>query len=572
MQVWRLSLDGGEAQPVTDYPLDIGTFRVSPDGRTLAVSMEVFPDCADLACTRQRFEARQKEKASGKRFDQLFVRHWDRWEDGSFSHLFVATLGRDGRAGAPRDLMSGLRAHVPSRPFGGDEEYAFDAASRQLVWSMRPAQPTEPWSTNFDLWSAPVVGTAAPRNLTEDNPAWDAQPRFAPDGTMVFLALSRASFEADRYRILVRTPAGRTRELAPSWDYSPDQIALSRNGRDVLATVDDHGRHRLWAIDLRTGTPRALTDSGQVTGFSPGPAGVVVARADLDSPPDLYEIRGHGVARQLTRANAELQASRLPAEYEPFVFAGANGESVQGWVMRPQGVPRGTRAPVAFIVHGGPESSMGDDWSFRWNPKVFAGAGYGVVFIDFHGSTGYGQAFTDSIARDWGGKPLEDLQKGLAAALAKYDFLDGDRVCALGASYGGFMMNYIAGHWADRFRCIVTHDGIFDSRSMYYQTEELWFEEWDHGGTAFEHPENYERFNPSLAVKEWRTPMLIIHGQLDYRVPYAQGLSAFTALQRRGFESRLLIFPDENHWVLKPANSLQWHREVLGWLKEHLQR
>ena len=571
-QVWRLSLDGGEALPVTDYPLDVTTFRVSPDGRTLALTLEVFPDCADLACTHRRLDERSKEKASGKRFDQLFVRHWDRWEDGTYSHLFVATLDAAGRAGTPRDLMPEVRAHVPSRPFGGDEEYTFSADGREVVWSMRLATAQEPWSTNFDLYSAAVAGGGAPRNLTPDNPAWDTQPRFAPDGTLVWLAMSRPGFESDRYRIMVKPPGGAPRELAPQWDFSPGQIELSRNGREVLASAADHGRHTLFALNLRTGAARALTDGGQVTAFSPAPAGVVVARASLDAPPDLYEVRGSGAPRALTRANGPLLDARLPAEYEQFTFAGAGGEEVRGYVMRPQGVPRGTRAPVAFIVHGGPQSSMGDDWSYRWNPKVFAGAGYAVVFIDFHGSTGYGQRFTDSISRDWGGKPLEDLQKGLAAALSRYDFLDGNRVCALGASYGGFMMNYIAGHWPEAFKCIVTHAGIFDSRSMYYTTEELWFEEWDHGGPAYENPQNYEKFNPSLAVDRWRTPMLIIHGQLDYRVPYAQGIGAFTALQRRGIESRLLIFPDENHWILKPANSLQWHREVLGWLDEHLKR
>jgi dipeptidyl aminopeptidase/acylaminoacyl peptidase len=238
--------------------------------------------------------------------------------------------------------------------------------------------------------------------------------------------------------------------------------------------------------------------------------------------------------------------------------------------MKPWNFAADRRYPVAFIVHGGPQSSFANTWSYRWNPEIFAGAGYGVVFIDFHGSTGYGQEFTDSISGDWGGKPLEDLQKGLAAAAEKFPWLDRERACALGGSYGGYMMNWIAGNWPDGFRCLVNHSGLFDNRSMYYTTEELWFPEWDHGGPYYDNPEGHEKSNPANFVKAWKTPMLVIHSALDYRVPYTQGLATFTALQRRGIESRFLYFPDENHWILKPANSLQWHQEVIGWLDQHL--
>lgn len=568
-QVWRVDVARGRPGQVTDYPVDVSTFRLSPDGRWLAVSMEVFPDCADLDCTAKRLAERPKE--SGRRYDQLFVRHWDRWEDGTYSHLFVAPLDARGRAGRPRDLMSGIRAHVPSRPFGGDEEYAFTADGRELAWSMRPADRGEPWSTNFDIWSAPVDTPAAPRNLTAGNPAWDTQPRFLADGTMVWLAMSRPGFEADRFRVMVRPPGGTERELAPSWDHSPSSIAISHDGRSLLASADDRGRHTLWVLDFAGGAPRRLTENGQVTGFVPAPGGGAIATlADLNSAPEVHAIREGAPPRRLSAANDAVLLARASVETQQFSFAGAGGETVHGYVLKPPGLAAGARAPVAFIVHGGPQGSMGDDWSYRWNPKVFASAGYAVVMIDFHGSTGYGQAFTDSISGDWGGKPLEDLQKGLAAAIGRYDFLDGDRVCALGASYGGFMMNWIAGHWPDRFRCLVNHAGIFDTRSMYYSTEELWFPEWEFGGPAFARPESYERFNPAGAVTEWRTPMLVVHGMQDHRVPYSQGLSTFTALQRRGIPSRLLMFPDENHWILKPRNSLQWHREVLGWLAEHL--
>jgi len=257
-------------------------------------------------------------------------------------------------------------------------------------------------------------------------------------------------------------------------------------------------------------------------------------------------------------------------EPEQFSFAGWNEEQVYGWIVRPVDFDAGQKYPVAFLIHGGPQGSFSDDFHYRWNPQAYAGAGYAAVMIDFHGSTGYGQAFTDSIGDDWGGKPLEDLKRGLAAALERYPFLDGERVCALGASYGGYMINWIAGQWPERFRCLVDHDGLFDNRMMYYSTEELWFPEWDHRGTYYENPDGHEKHNPARFVERWRTPMLVVHGGLDYRVPQTQGFATFTALQRRGIPSRLLYFPDENHFVQRPSNSVKWHEEVLGWLDRWL--
>ena len=272
----------------------------------------------------------------------------------------------------------------------------------------------------------------------------------------------------------------------------------------------------------------------------------------------------------MTHQNADKLADVKFGEFEQFSFAGANGDTVHGYVMKPWNATPGAKYPIAFLVHGGPQGSFGNGWSYRWNPQVYAGAGYATVFIDFHGSTGYGQKFTDSISGDWGGKPMEDLQKGLAAAVAKYPWLDRERSCALGASYGGYMMNWIQGNWADGFKCIVNHDGVFDIRGMGYSTEEQWFTDWEYGGAHFNVPDNYERFNPVNFVTKWKTPMLVVQGDLDYRIPTAQGLSAFTALQRRGIESKLMVFPDENHWVLKPGNSLLWHHTVIGWLDQHL--
>jgi len=569
-QIWHISLAGGEAQQVTSLPLDVGSFEVSPKGDRLAVSMEVFPDCADLQCTTDRQAAQSKKKASGKTYEQLFVRHWDSWSDGTLATLFTVTLDKDMKVGAPVSVSGKVRGHVPSKPFGGDEDYAFSPDGTRLVFSARLADRSESWSTNFDLYEVAADGSGEPRNLTADNPAWDAQPVFLANGDLAWLAMSRPGFEADRYAIKVQSAKdGRVRTLLQNWDRSVTTLATTQDRKRLLGIADDIGQTALFEIDPTTGARKTLVGDGQVQGISAGPRGVVMAWASLGSPPDLYLAAG-GKRTRLTTVNAERLADRQLAEFEQFSFAGANDQKVYGYVMKPQGFTPGQRYPLAFIVHGGPQVSFANQWSWRWNAQVYAGAGYGVVFIDFHGSPGYGQAFTDSISQDWGGKPLIDLQKGLDAALAKYDWLDGSRACSLGASYGGFMQNWIAGNWPERFKCIVNHAGIFDQRTMYYTTEELWFTEWENGGPYYLTPKIHEKFNPADYVTKWKTPMLVTHGALDYRVPYSQGLATFTALQRQGVESRLVFFPDENHWILKPANNVQWHEEVLGWLQKHL--
>ena len=571
-QVWRLSFEGGDAAQVTSYPLDVTSLKVAPSGDRIAFSMAVLPQCADLKCTHDRLAGKDKPLASGELYDRLFVRHWDAWSDGTRSHLFTARL-HDGVAATPVDISAALDADVPSKPFGDDEDYDFSPDGHTIVFSARVAGKSEPWSTNFDLFESPADGAAAPRNLTAANLAWDAQPVFLKNGDLAYLAMDRPGRESDRFHIVIRdASSGVRRALTQHWDRSVIHLRAMRDGQALLASVDELGQHALYLIDIRGGEPRPIVRTGQVTAFqSAGPGAVVYALADLAAPADLYvvDVKG-GQPRQLTAANGDLLAGRAMSEFEQFSFAGWNGEPVRAFVMKPYGFDSGRRYPVAFIVHGGPQSSMGNEWSYRWNPQVFAAAGYAVVFVDFHGSTGYGQAFTDSISGDWGGKPLEDLQKGLAAALARYPWLDGTHACALGASYGGYMIDWIAGKWPDRFRCLVNHDGVFDLRSMYYSTEELWFPETEQGAPYYEAPQNYEQVNPADFVSAWRTPMLVVHGGLDYRVPLSQGLATFTALQRRGIESRLLYFPDENHWVLKPQNSVQWYDTVLAWLNAHL--
>jgi dipeptidyl aminopeptidase/acylaminoacyl peptidase len=586
-QIWRLSpMPGKSGAPaatltqVTRLPVDVSSFILSPDGTRAAIAADVFPDCPTVACTRNRLDEKAKSTVKARLYPDGagFVRHWDGWEDGTRSHLFVLPLAGAGEpapaAAEPVDLMRGMVADAPSKPFGGTEEYTFAPDGRSLVFAARDAGRQEAWSTNFDLYQAPVDGSHPPQDLTAANPAWDTYPAFSPDGkTLAYAAATRPGFESDRFHIVLRDLAsGRERRLAEDWDRSAGPLQFSADGRTLFTTAEDMGQQPLFAVDVATGKVRALAAAGHVE--SPAPAGgdrLVFTLDTLRSPAEVYTVRRDGSGlTQITHLNRQRLAAIRMGEVERLRFTGAGGDTVYGWTVKPADFQPGKRYPIAFLIHGGPQGSFDNHFHYRWNLEVFAGAGYGVVAIDFHGSTGYGQAFTDSISKDWGGKPLTDLQLGLAAAVASHPWLDGDRACALGASYGGYMTNWIAGNWPDRFRCLVTHDGTFDQRMMYYATEELWFPEWEMGGPYWQNPDAYEKWNPARYVDRWRTPTLIIHGSLDYRIPVTQGLGAFTALQRRGIPSELLNFPEENHWVLKPADSLLWHQTVLAWLARWL--
>ena len=569
-QVWRIPVDGGEAEQVTDLPLDVSVFAPFPDGRRLLLAMEVLPQAKTLAETKAFDDAQEKSKVKARAYDQLLFRHWSEWEDGKRSHVFVWTPG----GGEPIDLMRGMDADAPTRPFGGGEELAIAPDGAVVVFAAKNVGRAAAWSTNVDLWQVAADGRSKPQPLTADNAAWDGSPAFSPDGKqLAWLAMARPGFEADRTRIVVMDRATKKkRVLTEKWDRSPGELAWTNDGATLLTSADHLGNHALFAVDAATGAERALVAKGTNQGAQPAGDRIVFARDTLHLPVELFSIaRDGGDMRAVTSVNAERVASIDWQDYEQFTFAGAGGDTVHAYVMKPRGFAPGRKYPVAMLVHGGPQGSFGDHWHYRWNPQAYAGAGYAVLFVDFHGSTGYGQAFTDAIRGDWGGAPYEDLMKGLDAALAKYPWMDGGRACALGASYGGYMINWINGH-TDRFKCLVAHASNLDERFAYFDTEELWFPEWEHGGTPWDNPQGYGKHNPIDFVKNWKTPTLVVHGALDYRVVDTQGMGVFTALQRRGVPSRFLYFPDENHWILKPQNSALWHREVLGWLDKHAKR
>ncbi|MDD1687272.1 S9 family peptidase [Methanoregula sp.] len=565
-QVWKISREGGDAGQVTDLPLDLSALKISPDGKSLAFTMEVFPGTGYNA-TATQLKSIESQNASGRVYDTLPVRHWDTYEDGRRNHIFVMPLS----TGRPVDVMQAMDADSPSVPFGGSEEYAFTPDNAGIVFSAADTGRVEMWSTEHSLYYAPVSGTGPVVNLTPSNRAWITQPVFSPDGSsLAYLAMTRPGYESDRYRIMIRSwPDGTAREVAASWDHSPSSIIWSEDGKFLYVTAMDQGNSALFAIDPVTGDVRTLVGKGSVSSVSTVGNRLVYGYANMTAPADLFTIDPDGThAVQITQVNSERLATVRMGEYEQFSFVGWNNETVYGYVVKPVDFDPAKKYPVAFLIHGGPQGSFPDDFSYRWNPQVYAGRGYAVVMIDFHGSVGYGQAFTDSIRDDYGGKPLEDLQKGLNATLETNTWMDKTKVSALGASYGGYMINWIEGAWPDRFVCLVSHDGMFDTRQSYYDTDELWFEEWDNNGTPWVNPEAYARYNPADHVAAWKTPMLVIQGGKDYRVPETQGFAAFTALQRRNIQSRLLYFPEENHWVLKPQNSILWHHTVLDWLDQ----
>ncbi len=572
-QVWRIAVTGGEAEQVTRLPLDVNAFRVTPDDAHLVLAVEVFPG-AGIEETHTRLEAlaeREKAGPSGRIYDHLFVRHWDTWSDGRRSHLFAVPVA----GGDSVDLMKAMDADSPSKPFGGAEEYAISPDGASVVFAARDMGRAEAWSTNLDLFAVPLDGSVAPRKLTAANPATDTQPAFSPDGrTLAYLAMQIPDFEADRMRIVLKPwPDGPARVLTEAWDRSPSAIAWAPDGKTLYAVAPHLGQTALFAVDAATGAARVLVGQGTVDAVVPAGERIVFALNNLVSPTELYSVRPDGSdVKQLTRINAvQVAAARMGAP-EQFTFKGANGDVVYAYVVKPVDFDPAKKYPVAFLIHGGPQGSFGNDFHYRWNPQAYAGAGYATVAVDFHGSTGYGSAFQFAIRGDWGGKPLEDLKKGLDAALQRYPWMDGTRVAALGASFGGYMINWIAGNWPDRFRCLVAHDGNLDERAAYFDTEELWFPEYEHLGTPWTNPESYAKHNPVEFVKNWKTPTLVVHGGRDYRVPDVNGISTFTVLQRLGIPSRFLYFPDENHWVVKPKNSILWHETVLAWLDQWMKR
>ena len=565
-QIWQLPLTGGEAQQVSALPLDINGFQMSVDGKRFAIELTVMPGCETLQCTLDAKAVDAKKKHNVRVYDQLMVRHWDTWNTAYKSHLFVADKAESGAFTQATDLMPTWQGDI-----AGASEVSFHPNGKTLSFSAKLPSKEQAWNTNFDIFEVDL-NTKKLTNLSAENTAWDAKPVYSPNGRyLAYKAMSVPGYESDKFTVMIRdSKTGKTRAVAKQWDRSVSELVFANDNRTLYVTANDVGQKSIFEINPEFGDVRRVYNDGTAGKIAVTADKIFFTRHALDAPTDIFSIDRDGYQlKQLTTVNADKLSNITLAEFEQFSFKGWNDEDVYGYWLKPANYQMGNKYPIAFLVHGGPQGSFGNMFHYRWNAQLWAAQGYAVVMIDFHGSIGYGQDFTDAIARDWGGKPLEDLQKGFTDITKKQPWMDANNACALGASYGGYMMNWIQGNWADGFNCIVNHAGLYDMPSFYGSTEELWFPEHDMGGPVWEGSEDYNKYNPAALVKNWKTPMLVIQGELDYRVPYAQSLGAFTALQRQDIPSRLVMFPDEDHHIRNPDNLKVWYQEVFNWMKKY---
>jgi dipeptidyl aminopeptidase/acylaminoacyl peptidase len=613
-QVWIADFDGTNGtvkgvHRVTSIATEAGGELWSPDGKNILFTSDVYPECdgapaAETNCNERKLKEVEQSKVKALVFDHLLYRHWNGYKADKRSHIFVVRIMalEEVIAGAidptPRDLTPG-DYDAPVFSLGGQDNYAFSPDGQEICYTSNHDK-VEATSTNNDLWIAPVnVGAAASaarpvaKNITADNPASDSTPLYSPDGKYIaYRAQQRPGYESDRFRLMLYDrKTGEKKNLTENFDrwvgtlaWTPDSMSLyfsaenEGNAPIYRTTVDSH----TWPFEFAGGfnDDLALSSDGKTVFFTRMSIGTPteIYRAATDFSPCEVEIAGKGLqpryqasecelskSEALTHSNHPLLLQDLMSPLESFWFKGAHGDKVQGFLVKPPNFDANKKYPLKFIIHGGPEVPMGDEWSYRWNAELFAASGYIVIMINFHGSPGYGQRFIDEINGDWGGAPFEDLMKGLDYAEKTYPFIDKDRECALGASYGGYMANWVLGH-TNRFKCIVTHDGMFNTYSAWGTTEELWFNDWEFKGTPYTNPEMYEKWNPRNAAKNFKTPTLVIHGQLDYRLDVSEGLQLFTTLQTMGVPSKMLYFPDEGHWVLKPQNSQLWYKTVNDWV------
>ncbi|ORX89115.1 S9C family peptidase [Basidiobolus meristosporus CBS 931.73] len=577
-QLWSVDVTSGSSTPVqvTKFPIDIGNIKYHAPTRLLTFTAAVYSDGGiENAATRDQSASLRADTALV--YDHLFVRHWDHFVTEKKQNIFAVHLAksRDGYnlVGEPVNVMAKAPLESPVDPFGDAGDYAISPDGKEIAFlSKRPGRD-QAWETDINVYVVASDGSTNPKSLTDQNLGQTASPAYSPDGsTLAWLQMERPGFEADRLRvILFDRESQQSSYLNQKWDRSPSSITWSTDSKSLYLPTNDHGRIKLFEANVRTGRIRPLTEQGSVASVSVLDEDSLLLTANaMHHPNEFYTLKVQGnKLTQISRIHEAKTSQLYLPEAEDFWFSGAKGDKVQGWILKPYDFDPKKTYPVAFLVHGGPQSAWTDSWSTRWNPEIYASAGYVTVAINPRGSTGYGQKFTDEISRNWGGLPFYDLMKGLDYVLAKYKFTDKRRVCALGASYGGYMMNWFNGH-TNRFKCLVNHDGMFSSVGSFYSTEELWFPEWEFGGKPWEPKARmiYERWSPANYVQRWQTPTLVIHGGKDYRLVDGEGFSTFTALQRQNIPSRLVYFPDENHWVLKHANSLRWHAEVLGWLHQ----
>jgi dipeptidyl aminopeptidase/acylaminoacyl peptidase len=566
-QIWSISLGGGEAVQETDLPVAINNFAVSGDGKYAAVSANVFPKCRKMECNKEKTEAKKASKVQARLYDKLLYRIWDTWRDETLGHVLWVPLTMKGE---PKDLTPG-NWQTPPLDLGGNMDLSISPNGEEVAFTANVTE-TPAWNTNNDIFVVSTSG-GAPKNLTENNQACDAEPIYSPNGKFIsYLAMKRPGFEADRrVLMLYNRSTGKVLPLTDTLDRSVSEFSWSPDSTNILFAAWSQGHRSIYRVSVPSGLVKKIVAAHVNSNpeyFDHGTRIAFLAQ-NMSSPDEVFTGSGSGEdVRQITKINSEILEGIEMGEHEEFEYAGSNGASIHGFLLKPPGFNSKKKYPLVMLIHGGPQGCFGDDFHFRWNMQMFASPGFVVAAINFHGSSGYGQEFTDAVSKDWGGKPYEDVMLGVDYIVNAYSFVDRDNVSAAGASYGGFMINWILGHTI-RFRSLVSHSGVYDQKSMYGATEELWFPEWELNGTPWESPDLYEKFSPSTYAENFKTPTLVIQGEHDYRVPYTQGLQLFTTLQRQGVESKLLFYPDETHFVQKPQNARLWWNTVLKWLADH---
>ena len=569
-QVYVISMEGGEAKKLTTLSTGADLFKWSPDGKSIAFTSGVYVDCKDDACNKKRDEEKEKSKVKAHVAEHLLYRHWDHWSEGKRSHLFIQPVEA---TPAAHDLTEAADYDVPPDQRGGDTDLNFSPDSKEICYTA-VTDKMEATSTNGDLFLVPVTG-GEPKRITT-NQGFDGNPVYSPDGKYIaYHAQMTPGYEADRWQVMLyNRQAGQSENISASFDRSAGELSWSPDSKTIYFLAENETLQPIYAMEPRAGaTPKKLLDGYNAAySFSGDGKILVTERTSLTMPGELFVAAADGSGlKQLTHANDSILASVEMNAPETFWFEGAEAARVQAMIIRPpQSVPT-KKYPMLVLLHGGPQTMWSIAWGYRWNAQLFSGAGYVTLMINRRGSTGYGQKFTDQITADWGGRAYVDVMKGIDAAILKYPYIDKTKMAAAGGSYGGYMADWLATH-TDRFKAIVSHAGVYDKVSMY-ATEELWFEEHDSQGTPWTAPENYKKWSPSTYAADlgkYKTPTLVVAGERDYRVPYTQSLEFFSALQRQGVPSKLVVFPDEGHWVLKPQNSQFWYKTFLDWLAEYV--
>lgn len=564
-QIFVANADGSNPRKITDVPEGVGEFIWSPDGKSFAFVTDIYPECKDLKCVAEKSAAAENSKVKAVIADRLLYRHWTDFKRGKRSHLFVISA----EGGEPKDLTPG-DFDVPPFSLGDPTAFAFSPDGKEICFA-RNTDKDEALSTNNDLFIVPVTGGEAKR-ITGDNKGSDTTPRYSPDGKYIaYRSQSRNGFESDRFRLMLYDrSSGKAREMSVNFDRWVEDLAWMPDGKSLVLTSQDRGREALFIAPLNGDKFQRIVNEGSSSGVTISADGKTIAftRSNTAMPAEVFKASANGSgAMQLTKTNAEMLAQlKLPAA-EEFEYVGGLKSKIHGFIVKPPQFDKAKKYPMVLLVHGGPQGAWMDNWGYRWNPQMWAARGYVTVLINPHGSTGYGQAFTEQITGEWGGAVYEDLMKGVDHIIS-LGYVDANRIGAAGGSYGGYMINWMNGH-TDRFKALVSHASIFNAESMY-ATEELWFQEWEWKGAPWDANSTYKKWSPHLFVKNFKTPTLVVHGELDYRVPIGEGLQLFSALQRRGIPSKFLYYPDEGHWVLKPQNSELWYKTVLDWFDQWL--